>query len=93
MPRSAALKHDRLQVRLNAEAKSLLQRAASYRRKTVSQFVLSTALEEAEKTIRENEVVTLSSREWKAFYDALTSPPAPNSALRKAFARYRNATG
>lgn len=93
MPRTAEIKDDRLQVRLDADAKRMLQRAASYRRKTVSQFVLATALDEAEKVIRENEAVTLSGADWKAFYDALTNPPAPNAALRKAFARYRKAAG
>jgi len=70
MPRTAETKDDRLQVRLDAESKSVLQRAASYRHKTVSQFVLATALEEAAKVIRENEIVTLSSSDWKVFYDA-----------------------
>lgn len=93
MPGAAETKDDRLQVRLDARSKSVLQRAASYRHKTVSQFVLATALEEAEKVIRENEVVTLSGPDWKIFYDALTNPPAPNAALRKAYARYKTATG
>lgn len=93
MARTAETKDDRLQVRLDAESKSVLQRAASYRHKTVSQFVLATALEEAERVIRENEVVTLSAPDWKVFYDALTNPPAPNAALRKAFAKYRKANG
>jgi uncharacterized protein (DUF1778 family) len=93
MPRTADIKDDRLQVRLDAASKAVLQRAASYRHKTVSQFVLATALEEAEKVIRENEVVTLSGPDWKIFYDALTNPPAPNAALRKAFAKYKKATG
>jgi uncharacterized protein (DUF1778 family) len=84
-------KQERLQVRLDTQAKGVLQRAASYRHKTLSQFVLSTALEEAERIIRENEVVTLSNPDWKAFYDALTDPPAPNAALRKAYDRYRKA--
>jgi len=93
MPRTAEIKDDRLQVRLDTRSKSVLQRAASYRRKTVSQFVLATALEEAERVIRENEVVTLSSPDWKLFYDALTRPPTPNAALRKAFAAYKRAGG
>ncbi|WP_298727672.1 DUF1778 domain-containing protein [uncultured Ferrovibrio sp.] len=93
MPRTAETKDDRLQVRLDAESKSVLQRAASYRHKTVSQFVLATALEEAAKVIRENEIVTLSSSDWKVFYDALTNPPAPNAALRKAFAKFKKTAG
>jgi uncharacterized protein (DUF1778 family) len=91
MLKTAESKDDRLQVRLDAASKSVLQRAASYSRKTVSQFVLTTALEEAEKVIRENEVVSLSNPDWSVFFDALTNPPPPNAALRKAFARYRKA--
>ncbi len=93
MPRTVEIKDDRLQVRLDTESKNVLQRAASYRHKTVSQFVLMTALEEAEKVILENEVVTLSGPDWKVFFNALTNPPAPNAALRKAFARYKKAAG
>jgi uncharacterized protein (DUF1778 family) len=81
----------RLQVRLNAASKGVLQRAASYRRKTVSQFVLATALQEAEKVIQENEVTSLSSADWTIFFNALTDPPPPNAALRQAYAKYRKA--
>lgn len=93
MPRAADIKDERLQVRLDAESKAVLQRAASYRHKTVSQFVLATALEEAEKVIRENEAVTLSGPDWRIFFDALTNPPTPNAALRAAFAKYKKAAG
>lgn len=91
MSKTAETKDDRLQVRLDAASKSVLRRAANYRRKTVSQFVLATALEEAEKVIQENEVVSLSGADWTIFFDALTNPPPPNAALRKAFAKYRKA--
>lgn len=93
MPPAVETKQERLQIRLDAQVKSILQRAAGHRRKTLSQFVLSTALEEAERVIRENEVVTLSGTDWNVFYEALTNPPAPNAALRKAYARYRKANG
>ena len=89
MLNTAETRGDRLQVRLDATSKSVLQRAASYRRKTVSQFVLATALAEAEKVIRESEVVSLSSADWTIFFDALIHPPPPNAALRKAFAKYQ----
>jgi uncharacterized protein (DUF1778 family) len=92
MTKTAETKDDRLQVRLDVVSKGVLQRAASYRRKTVSQFVLASALEEAEKVIRENEVVSLSGADWTIFFDALTNPPPPNAALRKAFAKYQKAT-
>ena len=92
MPRAAEIKDERLQVRLDAQSKDVLQRAANYRHETVSQFVLTSALEEAEKVIRENETITLAAPDWKLFYEALTNPPPPNAALRKAFADYKKAT-
>lgn len=93
MPRIVEAKDDRLHIRLSAEAKTVLQRAANYRHKRVSQFVLTTALAEAEKVIRENGAVALSAADWKVFYDALSNPPAPNAALRKAFAKYQKTVG
>jgi uncharacterized protein (DUF1778 family) len=89
MARTEETKHDRLQLRLDVRSKRILQRAANYRRKSLTQFVLSTALEEAEKIVREETVVTLSEPDWTIFYEALTNPPAPNAALRKAYRRYR----
>jgi uncharacterized protein (DUF1778 family) len=89
MARTEESQQDRLQLRLDARSKRLLQRAANYRRKSLTQFVLSTALEEAEKVVREETVVTLSEADWNIFYDALTNPPVPNAALRKAYRRYR----
>ncbi|GAA4349309.1 DUF1778 domain-containing protein [Variovorax defluvii] len=91
MPRTAQTKEGRLQIRLDATSKGVLQRAANYRHKTVSQFVLATALEEAERVVRENEVASLSSADWTIFFDALVDPPPPNAELRKAFAKYQKA--
>lgn len=85
------LKDERLQVRLDGQSKQILQRAASYRSKGVSQFVLSTALAEAEKIIREHEAITLSKPDWARLLDTLAHPPKPNKALRKAYAVYAKA--
>ncbi len=84
-------KNERLQVRLDARAKAVLRRAAEYSRKSLSQFVLSTALDETDRIIRRHESVTLSDRDWDLFYEALTRPPAPNRKLKAAFKRYSEA--
>lgn len=86
-------KEERLQVRLDTRAKNLLQRAADYEHKSVSQFVLSTALENAERIVNAHEVVTLSPRDWNVFFAALDKPPAPNAKLKQAFKRYKKARG
>ena len=89
MAQTAETKDERLQVRLDSTSKQVLQRAARYRHKTVSQFVLATALEEAEKVIHENEGLVLSPSDWAVFYDALTNPPPPTEALQQAFTKFK----
>jgi uncharacterized protein (DUF1778 family) len=86
-------KSERLQVRLDAPAKRMLERAASYRHESISEFVLGTALEEAERIVQRSEVVTLTDRDWAQFFEALENPPAPNATLQRAFERYKKATG
>lgn len=93
MTRLSHAKDERLQVRLDERAKSILEQAAGYERKSLSQFVLATALEHAEQIIQEHRDVTLNDADWKRFYEALEKPAAPNRTLRKAFARYRKASG
>jgi uncharacterized protein (DUF1778 family) len=82
MPKAAGIRDDRLQVRVDVETKALLRRAAGYRYRTLSQFVLATALEAAEKVVRENEAVIPSQLD-QIFYDALVNPPTPNPAKYK----------
>lgn len=88
MTRVIEAKDARLQVRLDADAKERLQKAASYRRETVSEFVLTTALGEADRVISEHETITLSSSDWQLFMAALEDPPPPNDELRTAYRRY-----
>src|SRR3712207_2227063 len=79
----------RIDVRLSDERKALLQHAADLEGRTLSDFILSTAQERAERTIREHEVLTLSVRDSHAFVEALLNPPAPSDRLRLAAQRYR----
>ena len=45
-------KNSRINLRLKSSAKSLIERAASFEGKTVSHFILTSALEKAEKTVQ-----------------------------------------
>ncbi len=82
-------RRDRVQLRLDANTKRKLERAAAYEQKTVTQFVLACASSEAERVIEQHERVTLSVADWDAFYEALIKPPKPNKALRDAIGWYR----
>jgi uncharacterized protein (DUF1778 family) len=82
-----------MHLRVDAKTKRKLERAAAYEEKTVSDFVLSNALAAAERVIELREKITLSDRDWDAFYNALLKPPAPSQKLREAARRYRERVG
>lgn len=91
MPRTAQ-RQDRISLRLSPRSKRKLARAAAYAEKTVTDFVLDSALRSADAVLRDREVITLTAAEWERFSDALLNPPPPNQALRKAFRAHRRMT-
>ncbi len=78
-------KQARLHIRVDPPNKRLLERAAAHEHKSLSEFVLTEALQSAERVIRERERIVLSESDWNVFMDALETPPAPAAALRRAF--------
>jgi uncharacterized protein (DUF1778 family) len=89
MPPPTATATGRINLRLNADAKRRLERAASLEGRTVSAFILDSALASADRTIREHERMVLSTRDAEAFFDALVNPPEPSAELVDAMQEYR----
>ncbi len=79
-------------MRLDTGSKKKLERAAAFSGRTVTDFVLSHALDAADRVLAEHEVITLSDEDWNVFFDALVNPPEPNENLKRAFQRYRERT-
>jgi uncharacterized protein (DUF1778 family) len=79
---------DRINLRLKRNAKMMLERAASFEGKTVSKFILSSALEQAEKTIQQRELMSLNASDSEAFFNALSKPVEFNSELLAALAEH-----
>jgi uncharacterized protein (DUF1778 family) len=86
-------KPERLEARLSADAKAIIQHAADLTDRSLSEFVVSSALEAAKQTIREHEVIVLSARDSALFVEALLDPRGPNDALLAAADRYREQFG
>ncbi|MBA2597897.1 MAG: DUF1778 domain-containing protein [Chloroflexia bacterium] len=76
---------ERLEARLSSDAKAVIKRAADIRGRSLSEFVVSSALEAAEATIREHEIIVLSARDSLMFAEAILNPKGPNEALQEAF--------
>lgn len=78
-------KNKRINLRLKSNAKRLIERAASFEGKTVSHFILTSALEQAEKTIQEHEILALNAENSRIFFEALAAPIRFNPKLAAAF--------
>ncbi len=74
-------KKERINLRLKSSAKSLIERAASFEGKTVSHFILTSALEQAEKTVQEQEIMTLNVKNSRIFLEALAASVRFNRKL------------
>lgn len=73
---------ERLEARVTAEEKELLQEAAAAKGLTLTAFVTSSAREAAIKVLREQRVIELGRRDQRAFAQAMLEPEAPNEQLR-----------
>ncbi len=86
---SVHIKEDRINLRLKHSAKLMLERAAGFQGETVSKFILSSALEHAEKTIHEHEAMKLNANDSEMFFNALAEPVEYNDKLIAAFAEHK----
>ena len=73
---------ERLEARITAEDKELLQQAAEARGLSLTAFVTSSAREAAVRVLREQHIIELSRQDQRAFADAMLAPGAPNKRLR-----------
>jgi len=76
---------EKLDLRLSRSAKQTLQAAAKAERKSVSEFVLESALREAEERLADRRTFTLDAKSWSAFIAALDAPPRRHPRLERLF--------
>jgi len=67
-------KNERINLRVKSSAKRLIARAADFEGKSVSHFILTSALKRAEETVKEHQMMTLNTKNSRAFFDALAAP-------------------
>ncbi len=84
---------ERLEARVTAEQKRLIEQAAALQGRSVTDFVLSSVQDAAKRAIEEHQRLELSLRDSQAFVEALLNPPAPSERLLETIARYRQETG
>ena len=74
---------DRIDLRIYPEAKEALQAAALLRHKSVSEFVLESALGAADEVLANRRHFNLDAEQWAAFHAALDAPPRPLPRLER----------
>lgn len=82
---AVAVKDSRVDFRLSDVQKSLLERAAEIKHLSLSSYILSSSIKQAELDIAENEMLILSNRDRDLVMSALENPPEPNEALKGMF--------
>ena len=76
-------RNEKLNIRLSADAKCLLQEAAEARHKNLSEFVLDSALDAAQGVLKENNIIGLNAEQWTAFMAALDQPPRRHPRMER----------
>ena len=80
--------YERIDLRTSPEIKQLIVRASATAGQSVSAFLIAAAQERARQVLAESETVTLSPRDWEAFFESLDNPGKPRPKLKAAMARY-----
>jgi uncharacterized protein (DUF1778 family) len=70
-----ATRSEKLDLRLTRRAKLTLKAAAAVSHRSVSEFVLESALSRADETLADRRTFSLSPAQWKVFLAALDAPP------------------
>lgn len=65
---------EKLDVRVSPSAKAKLQAAASVAHRSMSDFVMESALSRAEETLADRRIFGLDAEKWRAFQKALDAP-------------------
>ncbi len=80
---SSPLRSEKLDLRLTPGAKQTLQRAAAAALRSVSEFVLESALASAAETLADRQSFQLDAEQWEAFVAALDAPPQLHPRLAR----------
>lgn len=76
-----ATRSEKLDLRLTPEAKRVLNAAARASRRSVSEFVLESALDRAREALPDHQHFGLDAARWKAFLAALDALPGLHRLL------------
>lgn len=80
---SANVRSEKLDLRLTADAKRTLSAAAKATHRSVSEFVLESALARAQEALPDRQHFGLDAERWEAFLAALDAPAQASPRLAR----------
>jgi uncharacterized protein (DUF1778 family) len=92
-PGASGARGARLEARVSPVQKSLFQRAADLSGRTLSEFVVASAQDAAERLVQDQYVIRLTPAEQTAFVKGLLADIEPGPRLRQAAASYKKRVG
>lgn len=81
--RTRTLRTEKLDLRVSSSAKRRLEAAASSSNRTVSAFVLESALARADEALADRRTFPLSKPKWTEFLAALDAPTRPLPRMQR----------
>ena len=80
----------RVEARIAPDALALVRRAAELQGRGVSDFLVTAALRDAQRTIEEAQILRLSVEERRRFVELLLNPPPLAPAMERALAQRKH---
>jgi uncharacterized protein (DUF1778 family) len=74
---------EKLDLRLTPAAKRRIEAAADVQNKSLTEFVLDSALSTADALLADRRTFHLNAEQWKAFMEALDAPPRYHERLER----------
>jgi len=84
MEMSKPLKTERIEARVEPEIRNLIHEAAELEGCSVSEFMVASAKERAEKALHHQQLIRLTAESQMRFAELVLDPPPPNDAMNEA---------
>ena len=82
---AAIAKTNRIDLRISDEDKAIIEQAADIKNISLSNYIISIVLKQAELDIEANEKIYLCKEDYEYVLDLIENPPEPTKALKELF--------
>lgn len=79
----------RIEARIAPDALAVVRRAAEIQGRSLSDFMVAAALEDAHRTIEQTQIIRLSVEDQHRFAEALLNPPPVSPAMKRALQAHK----